>query len=105
MRLSVTQKDALFLLYAIEARQALATPVPATDLLLMINQQRTTPVFASNFRASCHTLHKHGLLLKYRSPSLMLAFQLSPQGKDVARNVYRTRLDESASSEGEKTGV
>lgn len=63
MRLSAIQKDVLFVLSSLEAR-GITAPVPATRLLGMINAARSAQVYPTNFRTSCHTLVKHGLLKK-----------------------------------------
>ena len=79
MRFSSTKKDILFVLYQLELRE-MVQAIPATNLLEMINQSREVDFFATNFRTSCHTLHRNGFLSKYRNSSLKLAFTLTEQG-------------------------
>lgn len=90
MRLSAIQKDVLFVLSALEAR-GITAPVPATRLLEMINAARSAQVYPTNFRTSCHTLVKHGLLKKYRNQSLQLAFALTETGLPLARRLSAVR--------------
>ncbi|HGM7842856.1 TPA: chromosome segregation protein ParM [Serratia marcescens] len=88
MRLSAIQKDVLFVLSSLEAR-GITAPVPATRLLGMINAARSAQVYPTNFRTSCHTLVKHGLLKKYRNPSLHLAFTLTEVGLPPRQETQR----------------
>lgn len=44
MRVSAVQKDILFVLYQLELRGFLK-PIPATDILTMLNKSRVTEVF------------------------------------------------------------
>lgn len=55
MRLSSTQKDILFILYAIEVGGKVE-PVPGMKMLSMINSARQSCIHGTNFRTSCHTL-------------------------------------------------
>ncbi|MEX3242874.1 hypothetical protein AB4L93_25760 [Serratia quinivorans] len=67
------------------------------QLLAMLNQVRLQPIADTNFRTSCHTLVKHGLLHKYRNPtSLQLAFTLSPNGLEKARPLYEELRNQTA---------
>ncbi len=94
MRLSGVQKDVLFVLYGLAERK-LAGPVPAMHLFSILNKGRLQPVADTNFRRSCHTLVQHGLLSKYRDhQSLKLAFGLTAEGLEIARDVYQKRLTE-----------
>ncbi|EBD8899352.1 chromosome segregation protein ParM [Salmonella enterica] len=93
MRLSSTQKDVLFILYAIEAGGK-AEPVPGVKILDMINSARQSGIHGTNFRTSCHTLVENGLLNKYRNASLKLAFRLTDDGRERAGEIYRKRLEE-----------
>ncbi|EHI8346934.1 chromosome segregation protein ParM [Salmonella enterica] len=94
MRLSGVQKDVLFVLYGLAERQ-LAGPFPAMQLFSILNKGRLQPVADTNFRRSCHTLNRHGLLSKYRdNQSLTLAFGLTEAGLEIAREVYHKRLTE-----------
>ena len=97
MRVSAIQKDLLFVLFAIEVRGG-GGPVPGVKLLRMINASRSAEVFPANFRASCHTLVHHGLLQKYRSESLMLAFSLTYEGRKRAEAIYSARIDDAGTS-------
>ena len=87
MRFSSTQKDILFVLYQLELRDVVQA-IPATNLLEMINQSRVVDVFATNFRTSCHTLHRNGFLSKYRNTSLQLAFTLTERGRMKAAEYH-----------------
>ncbi len=90
MRLSSTQKDVLFILYAIEAGGK-AEPVPGVKILEMINSARQSGIHGTNFRTSCHTLVENGLLNKYRNASLKLAFRLTDDGRERAgRDIPKT---------------
>mgnify|MGYP000007506319 FL=1 len=92
MRLSATQKDVLYILFSIEARGRF-DPVPGMKLLGMLNLTRSSEIHDTNFRTSCHTLVANGLLSKYRSSSLMLAFTLTADGREKAKDIYQTRAD------------
>lgn len=91
-RLSATQKDVLFVLYALLQRGK-TTATPATALLSMINKGRDIPVFATNFRTSCHTLAKNGLIDKYRNESMKLYFGISESGLGIASEIYKERTE------------
>ena len=54
MRVSAVQKDILFVLYQLELRGFLK-PIPATDILTMLNKSRATEVFGTNFRVSARS--------------------------------------------------
>ncbi len=94
MRLSATQKDVLYILFCIEARGRF-DPVPGMTLLEILNRTRSTEVHDTNFRTSCHTLVTNGLLSKYRSSSLLLAFTLTADGREKAKDIYQTRAEET----------
>ena len=84
MRISSIQKDILFVLYQLELR-GLVKPIAATDILSMLNQSRDIAVFGTNFRTSCHTLHKNGLLHMHRDlKTLKLSFRLTELGRERA---------------------
>jgi hypothetical protein len=92
MRLSSIQKDILFLLFAIE-QKGNVQPVPGMTVLKMINGSRSSEIFDTNFRVSCHKLNEHQLIEKYRSPqSLKLAWGLSETGRTKAIEIYNSRL-------------
>ena len=92
MRLSSIQKDILFLLFAIE-QKGNVQPVPGVTVMKMVNGSRTSEIFDSNFRVSCHKLNEHQLIEKYRSPqSLKLAWGLSELGRQKANEIYNIRL-------------
>lgn len=93
MRLSALQKDLLFVLNDLEGKGR-EGPIPGVKLLAIINSVRSQPVFATNFRTSCHTLVKNGLLIKFRSNSLQLAFCLSETGRTAGAAIYEQRLEE-----------
>lgn len=90
MRLSATQKDVLFVLYALRCRGNHA-PMINTRLLQLINTSRSTAIHASNFRQSCHTLHAYQFLHQYRQPSQELAWQLTERGGEAAQLIYQQR--------------
>ncbi|MBQ4839821.1 chromosome segregation protein ParM [Pseudoalteromonas luteoviolacea] len=92
MRLSAIQKDVLFILYAIE-QKGNSKPVPSVVVWNMINKSRTSDVFDTNFRASCHKLSEHKMIDKYRSHSLKLAWSLSELGRNKAAEIYRARIN------------
>ncbi|MFV0262046.1 MAG: chromosome segregation protein ParM [Kluyvera sp.] len=92
MRLSAIQKDLLFVLYALRERNPDQTVIPSVRLFRMLEQNSRKTFFATNFRTSCHTLHRHGLLSKYRNASMKLAFGLTDTGADIARDIYTARL-------------
>lgn len=85
------------MLYDLAVRKGITGPVSAMQLLAMLNQVRPQPIADTNFRTSCHTLVKHGLLHKYRNPtSLQLAFTLSPNGLEKARPLYEELRNQTA---------
>lgn len=94
MRLSAIQKDVLFVLFAIRTKGKVG-PVPSMSLLGMINRGRSTEVFPSNFRTSCHTLAENGLLGKYRDEQLNLGFSLTDEGAELGSQIYRERTEGS----------
>ncbi|EBG2148401.1 chromosome segregation protein ParM [Salmonella enterica] len=93
MRVSSIQKDLLFVLYAIE-QNGRATPVEGRKILEMLNRNRVRDLHSSNFRASCHTLAKHGLISIYRNRSLMIALSLTNEGRGPAMEIYEERIRE-----------
>ena len=93
MRLSSTQKDVLFILYAIEAGGK-AEPVPGVKILEMINSARQSGIHGTNFRTSCHTLVENGLLNKYRNASLKLASRWTDERRERAGQGNTERLQE-----------
>lgn len=95
MRLSAVQKDILYVLYGLEMRQGKVAPLPLISLLRIVNSVRLQLLADTNFRRSCHTLNQHGLLEKYRDrQSLQLAFALSATGREKAREIYQTRIND-----------
>lgn len=92
-RLSAVQKNILFSLYGLMTRKGIDGPVPAMKLLAIVNSGRLNPVADTNFRRSCHTLTKSGLLNKYRDgQSLKLAFCLTNTGKEIAERIYDEKI-------------
>ncbi|PHM37578.1 chromosome segregation protein ParM [Xenorhabdus mauleonii] len=92
MRLSAIQKDVMFVLVDLTERKKINNPIRAMKLLGMLNSIRVTPIAASNFRTSCHTLTKHGLLIGFRdNRSLQLSFTLSETGRRLASQIYKLR--------------
>lgn len=90
MRLSSTQKDILFVLFAIE-QKGNRKPVPSMTVLNMINNSRTSLIADTNFRASCHKLSENMIINKYRSSSLKLAWALSDLGRTKASELFVKR--------------
>lgn len=91
MRLSSTQKDILFILYAMEDKGNVS-PVPGMKILEIINNGRNTDIYDTNFRTSCHKLNANGMIEKYRSSqSLNLAWRLSDEGRAKAIEIYNNR--------------
>lgn len=82
-RLSGIQRMTLRLLLAIEQR-GVTSAVPGTKLFGMVERNRTSSSYLSNYRKSCHTLVDRGLIERHRSPSLQLAFLLTDAGRLVA---------------------
>lgn len=83
------------MLYGLAERKSLSGPVPAMQLLNMLNRVRPQLIADTNFRRSCHTLVQHGHLSKYRDrQSLKLAFELTAKGREVAEGIYQKRLSE-----------
>ncbi|NTZ48353.1 chromosome segregation protein ParM [Lelliottia aquatilis] len=94
-RLSGVQKDILFVLYGLTERKNVTGPLPAMQLLELINRGRLNQVADTNFRRSCHTLSQHGLLSKFRDrQSLKLAFGLTSTGSEIAQGIYQKRIEE-----------
>lgn len=90
MRLSSIQKDILIVLYGIALKRGKPEPVPVMELLKIINAHRDRQIADTNFRTSCHTLVKHGLLQKHRDlQSLQLYFTLTKKGEEAAYPHYR----------------
>ncbi len=93
MRLSATQKDILFLLFAIE-QKGHKEPVSSMTVFRMINSSRASEIFDTNFRASCHKLNENNLIEKYRSPSnLKLSWGLSESGRLKASEVFKDKTN------------
>lgn len=83
MRISELQRKVLLVLNALEARGH-DGPLPVMQLLSLLNAAASKDVYATNLRASLHTLHRHGLVQKYRNASLNLAFALTDTGRRKA---------------------
>jgi hypothetical protein len=93
MRLSLIQKDILFLLYHIQ-HSGRGHPVYGMHLLAMINEGRDVNIEDRNFRVSCHTLESNGLIAMYRNPSLKLFWRLTPIGEEKAKPIHQQRTAE-----------
>jgi hypothetical protein len=89
-RLSLVQKDTLFILYALQLRGK-ADPIPLVDILKIVNKGKEKPVFRQNFSVSCNTLIKNKLIKKFRSASLELAFTLDSEGLRIGKEIYNER--------------
>lgn len=95
MRISKTQRDILFLLYAIEQRKGHGYFVTATALFSMINKNRSKPLHPNHFRTSCHTLNNNGIIEQYRDASLKLSYTLTELGRTLAVNIYNEIANQS----------
>lgn len=99
MRISALQKAVLIALYAIAERRRENRPVPLMVLLHAVNSGRLlggrSAAADRNFRTSCHTLAKHGLLQKSRDmQSLQLYFSLTDAGAEKAQPLYENAVNE-----------
>lgn len=83
MRISELQRKVLLVLSELEARGH-DSPLPAMQLLKLLNSASSKDIYDSNLRTSLHTLHRNGLLQKYRNASLNLAFTLTETGRRKA---------------------
>lgn len=83
MRISELQRKVLLILSELEARGH-CSPLPVTQLLKMLNSASGRDVYDTNLRTSLHTLHRNGLVQKYRNASLKLAFCLTETGRRKA---------------------
>jgi len=86
VRISELQRKVLLVLSALEAHGHTA-PLPVMQLLSLLNTAANKDVYATNLRASLHTLHRYGLLLKFRNESLNLAFALTDTGRRKAEAI------------------
>lgn len=86
MRISELQRKVLLVLSALEARGHDA-PLPVMQLLSLLNAAASKDIYATNLRTSLHTLHRYGLLVKYRNPSQNLAFALTDTGRRKAEAI------------------
>lgn len=86
MRISELQRKVLLVLSALEARGHDA-PLPVMQLLSLLNAAASKDIYANNLRSSLHTLHRYGLVQKYRNPSLNLAFTLTDVGRRKAEAI------------------
>ena len=93
MKIYQPHRDILFTLFAIE-RGGRGEPVLCSAILKMINDNRATPYFGSNFRLGCSKMAHAGLLRKYRTKSLKLAYQLTDEGRVLGEIEYRDRTRE-----------
>lgn len=87
MRISELQRKVLLVLSALEARSHDA-PLPVTQLLNLLNTAANKDIYATNLRTSLHTLHRHGLVAKFRNSSLNLAFALTDAGREKAKTPH-----------------
>ncbi|EOZ6414805.1 chromosome segregation protein ParM [Cronobacter turicensis] len=93
MRISSNQKAILIALYAIALKRGVNPPLSLMELLNIINAGRDRKIADTNFRTSCHTLVKHGLLYKHRDlDSLQLSFSLTQEGENTAYPLYQKLL-------------
>ncbi|WP_324022372.1 chromosome segregation protein ParM (plasmid) [Pantoea sp. JZ29] len=80
MRISGLQRKVLLILSELEARGHDA-PLPVMQLLKILNTASPKEIYDTNLRTSLHTLHRNGLVHKYRNASLNLAFSLTETGR------------------------
>ena len=80
MRISELQRKVLLILSELEARGH-DSPLPVMQLLKLLNSASSKDIYDTNLRTSLHTLHRNGLLHKYRNASLNLAFSLTETGR------------------------
>lgn len=80
MRISELQRKVLLVLSELEARGH-DSPLPVMQLLKLLNSASSKDIYDTNLRTSLHTLHRNGLVEKYRNPSLNLAFTLTETGR------------------------
>lgn len=90
MKIYQPHRDLLFTLFAIE-QNGHRGPVLCSDALEMINKNRLSPYFGSNFRLGCSKMVKAGLLEQYRTKGLKLAYRLTDEGRVLAEIEYRDR--------------
>ena len=91
IRISATQKDILFVLYAIE-QKGLKAPISSMKIFNMINSSRSNKIFDTNFRTSCHTLASNEFIYKLRDGSLKLAYKLTLKGRQTAESIFKERV-------------
>ena len=91
IRISATQKDVLFVLYAIEIK-GIKEPIPSTKIFTMLNSSRSNKIFDTNFRTSCHTLASNEFIYKLRDQSLKLAYKLTAKGRQTAESIFKERV-------------
>jgi hypothetical protein len=95
VRLSHIQKDVLFILIrAFDTNPAIK--IPTTRLLKLINEGFDKFIADRNFRASCHTLRKNGLVRAYRNEKDILSWSLAEPGIEIARKIAVERLGDDA---------
>lgn len=96
IRLSGIQRLSLRLMLMMAQRGIERTP--NTDLFKMVEKNRTTSTYASNFRKSCHSLVDNGFLNLHRHPkTLKMSFSLTPLGLLTAAD-----LEEEAQEQAKK---
>ncbi len=83
MRISDLQRKVLLILSELEARGH-NSPLPVMQLLRLLNSASSKDIYDTNLRTSLHTLHRNGLVQKYRNASLNLAFNLTETGRRKA---------------------
>ncbi|WP_434523830.1 chromosome segregation protein ParM [Photorhabdus asymbiotica] len=88
-RISDIQRKTLKILHLISEREGdNHYPIPATALFKMVSVNTQHTIAASNYRTSCHTLVKRGLLSQYRNTkTARLAYKLTPDGKQQAKGI------------------
>ncbi|PSW53057.1 chromosome segregation protein ParM [Photobacterium leiognathi] len=89
-RLSLNQKDTLFVLALLETK-GITGPIPTTKVKQLIDQARLSPLDPSNYRKGIHTLAKRGLVETVRAHDLSLAISLTRLGRHDAARIYRDR--------------
>lgn len=86
MRISKLQRKVLLVLSALDTRGH-DEPLPIMQLLSLLNAAASKDIYATNLRTSLHTLHRYGLVQKYRNASLNLAFTLTDTGRRKAEAI------------------
>lgn len=85
MRLSAVQKQTLLMLYQFSLNKRHTVP---QRMILKIIGDRAGELFPNNFRASCITLHKNGLVVRESDDSNRKWLSLTEAGREKAKALY-----------------